>query len=97
MEVEFVYEGSTDEVKPVYRGCVNQDGKRHGKGEMKWMQGTQNEASYHGDWMDGKAHGEGTMKSTPGGYLYKGGFSANVRNGFGVQTWDDFEVVEYQG
>lgn len=66
------------------------NGKRYGKGLLKWHDG----GEYEGEWFDGKAHGKGIFISKQGD-CYDGNFTNNQTNGFGIYKRTD--GIKYEG
>ena len=63
----------------VYTGDVNNDGKFHGNGTMKYADGS----LYTGEWRDNKRNGKGCIKYANGN-SYDGEWRDDKRNGHGV-------------
>ena len=66
------------------------NGKRHGKGLLKWYDG----GEYEGEWFDGKAHGKGKFIHKEGD-SYEGNFTSNQTNGYGV--YKRIDNLKYEG
>ena len=64
-----------------YHGCLNDAGKPHGEGTLKFKSGDK----YSGEWKDGIRNGEGTYTWTDGD-KYVGEFRNGKRNGEGTMT-----------
>lgn len=67
-----------------------QNGKRHGKGIMKYRTGD----LYEGEWLDDCMHGQGIMVYT-NGEKYRGEWNENKRHGIGVHQF--LETSRYEG
>jgi hypothetical protein len=65
------------------------NGKRDGKGVMKYPDG----AVYDGEWKDGQQHGEGKY-TWSNGHIYVGEFRNGNLNGRGVYTYTDGAVYD---
>ena len=63
------------------------DGKRHGKGEMKFANG----GIYNGDWKDGKIDGKGEMKFHSGA-IYNGDWKDNEKDGKGEMKYANGDI-----
>eukprot|EP01012_Entosiphon_sulcatum_P022082 TRINITY_DN2699_c0_g1_i1.p1 TRINITY_DN2699_c0_g1~~TRINITY_DN2699_c0_g1_i1.p1 ORF type:complete len:197 (+),score=16.21 TRINITY_DN2699_c0_g1_i1:171-761(+) len=64
-----------------YVGDMTKDGLRHGKGTMRYANGT----VYDGEWKEDKWEGQGKYIGTE--YSYEGEFSDNSFHGFGRMFW----------
>jgi hypothetical protein len=76
--------GSSIVEKEKYKGTKNSQGQYHGRGKLKWLNGS----IYDGDWENGKMCGRGVHR-TFSGDVYEGDFSNNRMHGEGVYTWAD--------
>ena len=65
----------------VYDGEWNAEGKRHGRGRLKMITGTE----YAGEFMNGFFHGSGVL-CFPDGSRYEGHFEFGRYHGCGVYT-----------
>lgn len=73
-----------------YKGELSKNKQRHGKGTLKWPDGT----IYSGDWIEDRATGKGLLKF-PNGDTYEGDF---VENKFeGVGKYVNSKGVAYEG
>jgi hypothetical protein len=75
------YTHSRNETTGEYKGA-EVDGKPHGKGYMKWSDGSY----YDGDWANGLRHGQGTFKDQEGN-TYEGQWENDYRHGSGAMTY----------
>lgn len=71
-----------------YTGEVK-DGIPHGKGKIRWNDGT----AYEGDWKDGKRTGKGVYIFVTG-TTYAGDFKDGRFHGRGIYTWSNGDVYE---
>jgi len=74
-------EWSANELTEWYDGDLL-NGKRHGKGEMRWANGDY----YDGEWQNGKRHGKGEMLWASG-EMYDGQWLNDKRHGKGVLSF----------
>ena len=72
----------------IYMGTVI-NGKRHGKGVMKYRNGRQYEGFWEHDLRDGKG-----FERYPNGNTYFGQFKFGKAHGKGVYTWKNGEVYD---
>lgn len=69
----------------VYTGNFK-NGKRHGKGKMKWVSGAKNGEEYEGEWFNDNPDGYGVYTYADGS-KYEGTFKDGKRHGKGTMTW----------
>jgi len=62
------------------------NGKRHGKGRMKWASGARKGEEYEGEWSGDDMHGKGRYVYSDGS-VYAGEFRDGKRHGQGVMSW----------
>lgn len=67
----------------VYTGQVGLDGRPHGEGVQKYVDG----ALYSGQWEEGAAHGQGELRVS-NGKEYKGSWKAGLKHGQGREQYD---------
>lgn len=72
-----------------YTGETDSEGNRKGKGQCKWVDGSE----YDGDWDKGYRDGQGTFKSRNGD-VYEGTWKNDVRHGPGKLTYASGHVAE---
>jgi hypothetical protein len=65
-------------VTGLYTGYMR-NGKRHGKGTIKWSNGQE----YNGEWKDDKRHGTGFMSYNMNYSMYDGEWKDDKRHGKG--------------
>eukprot|EP00918_Siedleckia_nematoides_P074665 GHVU01163181.1.p2 GENE.GHVU01163181.1~~GHVU01163181.1.p2 ORF type:complete len:145 (+),score=17.21 GHVU01163181.1:202-636(+) len=83
------YLGSGD-----YRGEVNQVGKPHGRGVLRYPNGS---VHHEGEWRSGITHGLGVNRRFDNGTIwYAGQWKDNRRQGLGV-FWNGDGNVDYAG
>ncbi len=70
-----------------YRGGAKEGYVPHGRGRMKY----QNGSVYEGEWDSGKMHGNGTIRWDDGS-VYTGEWRSGKRSGFGIYRWSDGKV-----
>ena len=80
---------STDFTDGTYIGEVDDQGRKHGKGMYKWLDGS----SYEGDFDEDLRHGVGHFKWS-NGESYKGDYLADRRTGEGIYLWRDGSKYE---
>jgi 1-phosphatidylinositol-4-phosphate 5-kinase len=83
---DFLYDGavygeysSQGRYRGWYRGTSMTGYKPHGRGIMKWVDGSE----YSGEWREGKIHGRGTMV-WENGSRYSGQWEDGRRTGYGI-------------
>ena len=67
-----------------YTGEVDDNGKKHGKGTYRWIDGS----FYEGDFKDDLRHGLGKFKWA-NGESYNGEYLRDQRTGIGIYSWSD--------
>lgn len=73
--------------RAVYEGPFNEDGERHGKGEMTWSNGDR----YVGEFYNGSRHGTGTIFFSDGSE-YVGEWEANMMHGSGTRRFPNGDI-----
>jgi hypothetical protein len=70
-----------------YRGNIDNNGRRNGKGEYTWTDGS----VYEGDWLADKRHGKGKF-TYANGDVFVGEYKDDLRNGKGKYTFPNGDV-----